>query len=77
MKRIGDEVDVREKKGWPVEVRWCNRTYHTRRLVDFWVVRSRWWAREEQRIYFRVWTDRGTLELSCSNGRWILSKMFD
>ncbi len=77
MKRIGEKVDVREKKGWPAEVMWCGKVYRTQRLIDFWVVRSRWWATEEQRVYFRLGTNRGMLEVSSSNGHWVLSKMFD
>jgi hypothetical protein len=32
-------------------------------VVDFWILQSRWWGREEKRIYFRLETDGGVVEV--------------
>jgi hypothetical protein len=34
-----------------------------RRVLDFWILQSRWWGREEKRIYFRLETDGGVMEI--------------
>lgn len=77
MKRVDRPVEASIKKGWPVRIKRENKFYATRQVVDFWIVQSRWWATEERRIYFRLWTDRGTIEVYRSGDSWVLSKILD
>ena len=58
---ISIEVDL--QNGAPRRIRYDRRTYRVRRVLDFWVVQSRWWGREEHRLYYRLETDRGIIEV--------------
>lgn len=77
MKRVDRPVEARIKKGWPAFIKRDNKFYATRQVIDFWIVQSRWWATEERRIYFRLWTDRGTIEVYRSGDTWVLTKILD
>lgn len=77
MKIIKAPVEVDVKKGWPVAVHWKKRRMVVRQIADWWVARERWWSREEERVYFRLITDRGTLEVYRCGDRWTLARMFD
>lgn len=77
VKRHTDTVSVRTVRGWPVDVRRGDRTYRVRELIDVWVVQGRWWGEEEKRVFFRLRTDRGDLEVYRSGDRWVLSRVMD
>lgn len=68
MKFINIPISVEARKGVPRQIRWSRRTYTVRRLLDFWILQSRWWAREEKRVYFRLETDQGVMEVY--RGKW-------
>ena len=77
MKRFSEPIQVSTTRGWPVAVRRGDRTYRVRELLDVWVVQGRWWRDEEKRVFFRVRTDGGVLELYRVGERWVLSKQTD
>ncbi|TDI74615.1 MAG: hypothetical protein E2O84_05575 [Bacteroidetes bacterium] len=77
MKRWFQPVEVEVTKGWPVVVNWNGRRHRVQYLVDAWVVQGKWWAEEERRVYFRVHTTGGTLDIFRSGDDWILSKVQD
>ena len=79
MKRIEEPVEVEDRKGWPMVIRRRGRTYRVRKLVDLWVVQGRWWLEEEKRVYFRVLTDKGTMDVyrNQNNGKWVMAKLGD
>ena len=56
-------IDVDLQNGAPRRIRHDRRTYRVRRVLDFWVVQSRWWGLEEHRLYYRLETDRGIIEV--------------
>lgn len=63
MKFINTPVSVDARKGVPRRIRWDRSVYSVRRLLDFWILQSRWWGREEKRVYFRLETDGGVVEV--------------
>lgn len=63
MKFLNVPIAVEARKGVPRRIRWGRRIYTVRRLLDFWILQSRWWAREEKRVYFRIETDQGVMEV--------------
>lgn len=63
MKFINAPASVDVHNGVPRQIRWARRTYRVRRLLDYWILQSRWWSREEKRVYFRLETDRGVVEV--------------
>ena len=69
MKFLNVPVSVEARKGVPCRIRWGRRTYTVRRLLDFWILQSRWWAAEEKRVYFRLETDRGVVEVFRADDR--------
>jgi hypothetical protein len=79
MKRIEEPVEVEDRKGWPVRIRRGARDYRVRELVDVWIVQGRWWLDEEKRVYFRVLTDKGVMDVYRRDpkGEWIMSKLAD
>lgn len=77
MRRIFDPVQVEEQKGWPCRVHWGQNTLVVRRPVDFWIRQGRWWAGEERRVYFRLITARGVVEIYRSDDDWVLAKVAD
>ena len=77
MKIIRAPVEVEVKKGWPVLIRWGHRRMAVRQVSDWWVARERWWAKEEERVYFRLVTDKGTVEVYRSGDQWTLARLFD
>lgn len=68
MKSINEAITVDACSGVPRRFRWAGRTYHTRKLLDYWILQTRWWGREERRIYFRLETDRGVVEVYRASG---------
>ena len=77
MKRRLQPVEVEVTKGWPVLVHLNGRQHRVRHLVDAWVVQGRWWAEEERRVYFRVDTTGGMLDIFRSGDDWVLSRVQD
>lgn len=69
MKSIREAITVEARKGVPCRLCWNGRTYRTRKLLDYWILQTRWWGREERRIYFRLLTDRGVMEVYRATGR--------
>jgi hypothetical protein len=43
------------------------------------VLQSRWWTRDgpERRVYYRVDTDRGVVDIYQSDSRWTLARHLD
>lgn len=77
MKHVMAPIEVEVKEGRPVRVRYERGTYIVRRILDTWVVEGRWWACEVRRYYFRLLTDRGTLDVYRSGEGWVLSRVLD
>lgn len=63
MKSIQENIAVDARNRVPRRLRWDGRTYRVRRLLDYWILQTRWWGREEKRIYFRLETNRGVVEV--------------
>ncbi len=53
------------------------RTFTIRAVLDKWVARSRWWSGDEKRVYFRLHTSRGIVEVYRSNRKWFISRTAD
>lgn len=63
MKSLNVPIHVDAKNGMPRRIRWGRRTYLVRKLLNYWVVQSRWWGREERRVCYRLETDGGVMEV--------------
>ncbi len=57
----------------PVDI----RTFNIRSVLDRWVARSRWWSNDERRVYLRLHTRRGIIEVYRSDGQWYVSRVAD
>lgn len=79
MKRIEEPVEVEDRKGWPMVIRRGKKSYRVRKLIDLWVVQGRWWLDEEKRVYFRVLTDKGVMDVyqNLENKKWVMAKLGD
>ena len=70
-------VVVSSSNGRPRLIRHGRRTYRVREMLDVWVYQSRWWGNEERRVYFRLWTNRGVMEIWRNGKEWMLSRILD
>lgn len=52
-------VGVNTETGTPVSIRWSAGVVdRVRRTLDAWVLRGRWWERDDRRVYLLVETER-------------------
>lgn len=77
MKLLSLPIDVRSRRGRPEQLYWKGRTVNVQQIADFWILQSRWWAKEERRIYFRAETSRGLAEIYRTGQQWVLSRIMD
>lgn len=68
MKFVNAPISVDVHKGVPRRIRWGRHVYRVRRLLDYWILQSRWWGREVKRVYFRLETDGGVMEVYREEG---------
>ena len=54
MKSYQEPVTVRTKDGWPATIHWRKLDYPVVKVLDYWILQSKWWIREEKRVYFEV-----------------------
>lgn len=77
MKQHGLPITVVLEGGRPIRVGRGTRTERVLRLVDSWIVRSRWWERDERRTYYRLETTAGVIDVYEHEGKWYLSRILD
>ena len=56
VKAYYETIDAEPNSGLPAILRWRNRTYRVRRVLDYWVLQNKWWEKEEKRIYLLLET---------------------
>jgi hypothetical protein len=77
MKLYLEPVDVETDGGKPRKIRWRRTVFTVEQILDGWIAQGKWWRREEKRIYLRLLTDRGIIEVFRIGERWKLSRLFD
>lgn len=77
MRRFNQPVEVLTNQFWPAEIRTGGQAYRVHEILDHWIVQSRWLTGGKERIYYRIRTHRGTLDICNTEGRWVLCKVFD
>jgi hypothetical protein len=77
MRRIFDPIQVNTQKGWPHVLHWGANTLTVKRPIDFWIRQGHWWAEEQRRVYFRLITSAGVVEIYEAGGNWVLAKVSD
>ncbi|PEN12651.1 hypothetical protein CRI94_14145 [Longibacter salinarum] len=79
MRRVFSSIEVECRNDVPARVHWNDTSYRVESLVECWVVETRWWADADfsRRVYYRLYTDRGVLEVFRSGERWILARVSD
>lgn len=69
---------VHTRRGWPERIRLGAVQWRVARVDDVWVVRSRWWHHDEQRVYFALVTDTGRrLIIYRTREHWYLAEVQD
>jgi hypothetical protein len=77
MKLYLEPVAVEHTGGRPHTILWRRKLYRVIEVLDCWVSQGKWWSSEERRVYMRLLTDGGTLELFRRGNEWRLSRLFD
>lgn len=70
-------VEVEEESNQPRLIEWEGTRIHVSEMLGAWVLQSRWWGDEERRIYYRLSTSRGVMDVYRSGERWVLSRWID
>jgi hypothetical protein len=78
MRRVFLPVDVQCRNDVPTRVQWNGRDYRVESLVECWVVETRWWTdTERRRVYYRLYTQQGILDVFRSDTQWVLARIAD
>ena len=65
-------------RGCPRSFCWRCREYRIARVQDVWKETGRWWAGENEKVFYRVETETGGVyELYTDQERWYLYKIYD
>jgi len=77
MKAYNEPIAVETREGWPQTIRWRRSTYSVREVIDYWVLQTKWWVKDEKRAYFQVECGGSILEIYKRDKEWILAKVVD
>ena len=77
MRVLEEPIRVWTRNITPTLIKRGHSVYHVKRLMNYWVIQGKWWVNEERRLYMRLETDRGMMEIFCRENEWILSKIWD
>lgn len=77
MRQYREPIRVYADRSRPVCLAWRNRRVHVDAVLDRWVARSRWWSNDETRLYLRLHTDRGIMEVYRRGASWFMSRVAD
>lgn len=80
MRRINQPVRVLLDEGGPARITFEDQTLVVQELILCWVYQTRWWAPggDERRVYYRLQTNAGVVEVYRKNGRdWVLTRIAD
>lgn len=58
-------------------VHWRRQVFSVREVLERWISQTKWWSSEEKRLYFRLLTSDGILEIYRSGEQWVLSRIMD
>ncbi len=56
---------------------WRKHILDVREILERWISQTQWWNQEERRVYMRVLTGEGIVEVYRSGERWTLSRIMD
>ena len=77
MRRYHEPINVFLQRNRPLHFFWRRRHIHVITIQDYWLARSCWWHHDEARLYMRLDTSRGVLEIFRSQSSWFMSRVFD
>lgn len=77
MKRYREPICMHAVRNRPVSFSWRNRHVRVDGILDRWIARSRWWSDDETRVYLRLHTNRGAMEIYRSGASWFISRVAD
>ncbi len=77
MKRLDEPITVIPADGPPRRIAWRGNTVPVEALVDYWVLEGKWWMNRARRVYLRLQTPAGTLDVYRRNTSWHLDRVVD
>ena len=63
MKRLNQPIDVLSRDGYPRYIYHNGKTIEVQVIQNLWVIQGYWWISEQKRVYYRVQTPRGIMEI--------------
>ncbi|MFM8179908.1 MAG: hypothetical protein ACKOAG_12110 [Candidatus Kapaibacterium sp.] len=72
-----ERIDVDTRDGVPQRIHYRRSADMVESIDDMWVYRSRWWAREEERRYYRLRCTRLVLTVFHCDGAWYADRRWD
>lgn len=79
MRRINQSISVQADDSYPTEISWDGDLLHVEDLIKCWVYQTGWWNPEggERRVYYRLKTDAGVVDVYRSGAEWTLARILD
>ena len=72
-----ERIDVDVRAGMPYRIHYRRSTDIVQSIDDRWLYRSRWWAREEERQYFKLRCERWVLTVFACDDAWYVDRRWD
>ena len=79
MRRVGQTISVRTQDSCPTQISWNGDTLRVEDLIECWVHQTGWWKPKggERRVYYRLRTESGIIDVYRSGEEWTLSRVVD
>lgn len=79
MRRVNQPVSVEVEDSCPARISWSDDILHVEDLIKCWVHQTGWWnpSGDERRVYYRLQTDEGIVDVYRSGTKWTLSRIVD
>lgn len=79
MRRVNQPISVQTQSSRPSRISWAGEVLNVQKLIECWVHQTGWWKPEggERRVYYRLKTETGIVEVYRSGEGWTLSRIAD
>jgi hypothetical protein len=74
---LHERIDVETRNDLPYRIHYRRSIDVVQSIDDTWLYRSRWWAREEARRYYKLRCQKLLLTVFQSNGAWYADTRWD
>lgn len=79
MRRVNQSISVRAEDSRPTHISWEGELVRVEDLIKCWVHQTGWWNPEgdQRRVYYRLKTEAGIVDIYRSGTEWTLTRILD